>query len=479
MSEPKPYLNIIDTQGREFLSNRGLCWKTADKLAISSEKGEIIFPYFFEGNLVRVKYRSMTDKKKMRFNILNESEKADFKMPFWNQRAWPTSDRLFITEGELDTVALTQLGENKVVSLPNGSGSVAMTLKNQYAFLQNFELIYIAFDMDAAGEAAVEEAKKIIPHHKFRRIKFPAKDANDWIAENPTVTQADFEELILKASKIHYDELVPLRDLPTTFFLPRFKGFSTGWKTFDQLIGGIRPKELTTITADTGAGKTTFCINLMCNLINGTSDGFWVNSWEMDHEVVVRKIASVILGSRFKSEEFNPLQQTEFIKWMKNHNAIINPKQTKADIGTLRKQVDYASRILGVKYVLLDHLDYIVCTSPENSDEKKLQHTVRCIHEIAMEFNVHIFLIAHAKQTASKDGSMGMEDIKGGAAPKQYSDNVWVLQNMAQANLNVPDNRVKVFIHKNRFIGNRGVVTLRYNQDSDSYSENSQIFTEK
>jgi len=467
----------LDEEGREFLCDRGLSIPVAQNMGIASENGEIAFPYIFNGEIVRVKYRNMQDKKKMRFNSMKEDEKANFKMPFWNQRIWPTNDYLVITEGEFDAVAIAQLGANQVVSLPNGSGSVVTTFKNHYDYLQQFDQIFIAFDMDAAGEKAVEEAKKLIAPKKFRRIMLPAKDANDWIRENPHVEKQDLDDLMRNAGRICVDEIVHFRDLPDTFYQARDKGIPTGWKDLDNLIGGIRTKEMTVISADTGAGKTTFSVNLLCNLLMRNPSGFWINSWEMDYEVIIRKVASVVLGSKFKTQAFTSEQIKAFKAWMHKHNAMINPKRSKADIPTLHKQIELASKVYGVKYVLLDHLDYISATSKEKETHEKIKDAVCAIHDMAMEFDVHVLLIAHPKQLEDGSGKMHMGQLKGSAAIKQYADNILLLQNMAQVDLATPDNRMKVLIPKNRFFGSKGEVTLRYIPESDSYMDNSQVFT--
>lgn len=461
-------------QGRVFLADRGLSVPVATAMGVASGNGDISFPYVHNGQIVRVKNRNMTDKKKMRFNSITEEEKANFKMPFWNQRIWPTSDFLIITEGEFDAIAIAQLGALQVVSLPNGAASVQTTFRNQYDYLQKFDEIYLAFDMDEAGNKAVEEARKLLPPNKFRRIVFPAKDANDWIRDNPHVEKADLDHLMRNSMKICVDEIVHFRDLPETFFNARDTGKPTGWSELDTLIGGIRPKELTVISADTGAGKTTFCVNLICNLLNKNPNGFWINSWEMDYEVIVRKVASNILGYKFKTEGFNSTQKKLFREWMQKNNVFINPKRSKADMVTLRKQIELASKVYDIKYVMLDHLDYVSDTSAAKETHEKIKEVVSGMHELAMEYEVHIFLIAHMKQTdAATKPHMGM--LKGSSAIKQYADNVLMLENKNQPS--APDNRMIVSVHKNRFFGNRGEVTLRYLPDRDSYVDNSQIFS--
>lgn len=463
----------IDEEGRVFLADRSLSIPVALQMGIASCDGFIGFPFVRNGEIVRTKFRNVQDKKQMRFSSVED--KDNFKIPFWNQHNWPTIDYLIITEGELDCVAISQLGALNCVSLPNGSGSVNTAFKNNYDYLQQFELIYVAFDMDEAGNKAAEEARKILPAKKYRRIMFPAKDANDWIRENPEVTKDDLDKLMRNAQKNIIEEIVHFRDLPETFFEKRDIGKSTGWESLDKFIGGIRSKELTVVSADTGAGKTTFCLNLLCNLLKSDRSGFWVNSWEMDYEVVVRKIASVVLGNKFKTEPFTITQQEAFKKWMLNHNAMINPKRSKADLPTLYKQIEIATRVYGVKYILLDHLDYISSTSKEKENHERVKEAIVGIHDMAMEFDVHIFLIAHPKQMEGGSGEMHMGLLKGSAAIKQYADNIILLQNMAQVDLSEYENRMKVSVPKNRFMGTKGKLTLRYDPESDSYQENSQI----
>lgn len=239
------------------------------------------------------------------------------------------------------------------------------------------------------------------------------------------------------------------------------------------MIGGIRPKELTVISADTGAGKTTFCVNLICNLLQGNPYGFWINSWEMDYEVIVRKVASNVLGYKFKTEGFNQTQKKLFKEWMQKNNVFINPKRSKADISTLRKQIELASKVYDIKYIMLDHLDYVSDTSSAKETHEKIKEVVSGMHELAMEYEVHIFLIAHMKQTDSMTKPhMGM--LKGSSAIKQYADNVLMLENKNQPS--APDTRMIVSVHKNRFFGSRGEVTLRYISERDSYVDNSQVF---
>lgn len=461
-------MSKICSEGRMFLSDRGLNIPVCEKLGITSSNGEIHFPYWFNGELVRTKSRSMTDKKKMRFFPLKDGKND---LPFWNHRNWPTNDYIIVTEGEPDCVALTQLEASNCVSLPSGASSAFGTFKKHYDYLQKYDLIYIAFDMDEAGNKAAEEVKKIIPAEKYRRIIFPSKDANDWLLEYDP-TPEDLQDLMRNAQKITFEEIVHFKHVPNSYMLPRQVGVSTGWSELDDCIGGIRLRELTTVSADTGAGKTTFCVNMLYNLVrNDPSGGFWINSWEMDHEAVIRKVASLVLNTNLKTKAFSQEQAEMFLRWQKENNVYLNPKRSASDLATLSKQIDLASRIYGVKYILLDHLEFISDTIvTESSEYKRINKAVQALHNMAMDYNVHIILIAHAKQTDSHE--ISMNQIRGGGGTKQYSDNVIILHNMSQSDLSNTDNRIRVRVEKSRQFGRKAQFYLRYLPEIDGYVDN-------
>lgn len=113
----------------------------------------------------------------------------------WSQAIASGSNRLIITEGEEDAVALFQMitEENKntqyenlipaVVSLSSGATSSVKDLtKLSYKINQHFKEIVLAFDMDAVGQ---EWANKVVSEvfGNAKIAKLPAKDANQCLVE--------------------------------------------------------------------------------------------------------------------------------------------------------------------------------------------------------------------------------------------------------------------------------------------------------
>jgi twinkle protein len=456
-------------EGRLYLTDRGLNIPVAQRAGIASQDGKIYFAYTYNGEIVRWKYRSMSDKKDTRFNLLSDEEKEKFKMPFYNQQNWPTSDFLIITEGEFDCIALLQLMGSNVVSLPNGAGSLESTFRNQYEYLQQFDKIYLCLDMDEAGDLADKKAMTLLSPTKYRRIMLPCKDANEWVLKNPEVEKKDLEIFMRNAKRIEDQSFVNMAFLDSDYYEAIDLGVSTGWKGLDLILGGLRKGELTVVSADTGSGKSTFCMNLIHNIAQ-QGLGIWINSYEMDSKIVNRKLASIVLKKQFKYEKFLNEDVKKYKEWLGKKHCYINQDNSQVDIGLLRKQFEAASYAYGINYILIDHFDYIhgagnKATSLENIDE-----AIREIHSLAMEFNVAVILVVHPKQVQSSTQELTMSDLKGSSSIKQYADNIIILTRMDR--LDPMDvNRVKIRVWKNRLYGVEKSFFLRYLSEIDGYVE--------
>lgn len=458
----------LDEEGRLWLLDRQISIHEAQKAGVCTANGNIYFIYQRDGKAVRWKARNMKDKKKQFMNTLTDEESKDFKMPFFSQVKCPTSRNLVICEGECDCLVLKQLGVSNCVSLPHGAGSVESSFKTNYEFLQQFDLIYIAFDMDAAGEEAARKAQKLLSPSKYRRINFPAKDANDWIKSEPDIDSQDLLKLMENASRIGSPCITNILDVPHDYYDEVDVGISTGYKKLDLIIGGMRLGEVTVVTADTGAGKSTFSFNLFKNL---AEHGFpiWINSYELDPKMVNRKLASIVLQKRMKLLPFKTEDIQKYKEWLRKYNCFLNVVNNKVDITILRNMFEMASLVHDVKFILLDHFDYIHANGKKDTSLENIDDAIRGIHALAMEFKVGVVLVVHPKQVQDKK-ELTMADLKGSSAIKQYADNIIVLTRMDRLDEN-DKLRVKVRVWKNRLLGIESFFFMRYVEEIDSYTE--------
>lgn len=266
----------------------------------------------------------------------------------------------------------------------------------------------------------------------------------------------------------HPDCITPLSDLPRGYRDEIDKGYSTGWECLDYYLQGLRKGEVTVITADTGAGKTTFCTQLM---VNCAMQGIpvWINSWEMKPETTMRKLASIILRRPMKVCNFSTHENEQFDEWASRYKVYINPNTIGTDINSLAKQLVQAKQ-LGIQIVMLDHLDYLVNTKKEKLHEA-IDETVKRLHELAFALCMHFILICHPRQSSGSSEEVGMHALKGSSSIKQYADNIIILHRCARTDPSSDPNKVKVRVAKNRMFGIEGNTYLFYEPMWDGYTE--------
>lgn len=467
--------DAIDTAGREYLASRGLSIPHAQKMGVASRNGNIYFDYGVNHRVTRYKWRPIGEKKFF-FNSMAENEKTQFKMPFFHQLNGTESKILFITEGEFDAIAIAQLSEDYAVSLPNGAGSAKSTIINNYEFIQQFDEVYIAFDMDAAGEKAALEAQALIPPAKYRRLIMPHKDANEWLNKE-NIDYQDFRKAMKNAYRYKSSNVRDISEVSDTYKNPRDIGYSTGYKSFDEKIIGLRRGELTVICADTGAGKSTFSLNLLINLAK-QNQICWVNSYELSKDTILRKLAGAY---NKKDYTVHDIPDDEDFKWrtFAEGKILVNPNdmsQTAESIPSLQninKDLEYAVYVKGASFVLLDHLDYIFPFCKHANAHENILETMKTLHDYALKYHVGIFLVVHPQQL--KEGvQVTMANLKGSSSIKQYADNVVILSRNDRKDPN--DKTVNIHLCKNRLFGIEGITKLFYNRNQSCYQE---IFKEK
>lgn len=264
------------------------------------------------------------------------------------------------------------------------------------------------------------------------------------------------------------DCIIALNRMPKEFRKEINKGVSTGWKCLDKYLQGLRPGEVTVITADTGCGKTTFCTQLMINCAM-QDISVWINSWEMRPETMLRKIASIVLRRPMKLVNFTERDNEQFDEWNKKYHIYVNPKTIGIDITTLGKQLAIAKQ-MGIEVIMLDHLDYLVNNRREKMHEA-IEECVRQLHEMAHNLSLHILLICHPRQTANEKEEVGIHSLKGSSSIKQYADNVILLHRCARTDDQAVPGKVKVRVAKNRMFGTEGNAYLFYQSQWDGYME--------
>jgi len=229
------------------------------KVGLSEQDGSTptshYYPYYSGDELIGYKCRLIENKRMWAVGTIKG---ADFFG--WKEAVIAGGKKLFVTEGELDAVALFQIMKDHnagtqyadlnpaVVSLSNGAGGAAKQFAKMLPEIRkHFKEIILVFDNDEPGKKATEDVLRICPEALVANL--PAKDANDCLIQGRS--KAAYNACVFNASKPKNTRLVLGRDLHVSAKEPPTYGVSWPWRHITEATRGIRLGE----TIYLGAGQ--------------------------------------------------------------------------------------------------------------------------------------------------------------------------------------------------------------------------------
>lgn len=266
--EWRNYTNISDKLVKWF-GTRGITQKTLIECKITEEKyyqpalqkevNNVVFNYFENNKLVNKKYRSATK---------NFTQSKNAKKVFYGIDDLIGESECYIVEGEMDKLALWEIGIKNAISVPNGSKDVNDYLEHAESTLKGIEKFFIAVDMDEAGKSLENELIKRIGKHKCHRINFKNKDANDDLIESRLL----LEESVKNITSYPVDGTYTAFDIQDEIYEFYDNGYDNpiapekNFKRFNQSFKPLQG-QLITVTGIPGHGKSEFiewyCLNLV------------------------------------------------------------------------------------------------------------------------------------------------------------------------------------------------------------------------
>lgn len=450
------------------LKARGVTADTARHFGYRVGASRHLAPYYRNGKLVAVKTRGQNKD----FSIVGDGT----NLPFFGQQIQNKGKRLFVCEGEIDAMSLSQALGNKwpVVSVPGGAQSAAKAVRRELEWLQRFNEVVFMFDNDEPGRTAAKECAEVLEPGKAHIASFELKDAND----------------MLKAGRI--------KDLVTAAWnAPQYRpdgiiAANNTWEVvsskeaapcieypFDKLNNitrGLRQGELVTVTAGSGIGKSAFVRECAHHLLtHGEKVGY------IALEESVKRSALGLIGI-----ELNKLLHTQehkvedkelkaaFNKVFKNENCYFYDSFGSCSIDNIINKIRYLAKGLDCKWIILDHISIVVSGLDIADERKAIDVCMTRLRTLVEETGVGLLLVSHLRRP---EGNKGFEDglqvslnsLRGSHSIGQLSDLVIALERDQQSN---EKNRTVVRVVKNRFTGDTGVGTeLTYSQDTGRLQE--------
>jgi twinkle protein len=181
--KPKNITDLTDA-GLEYCRNRRITQEALNAHKVRERNGMIAFPFFYNGDVVNVKYRGIEGKTFSQevggYHILYNYDNA--------KEAVAKHKKLVITEGEFDALAFEVAGVPYVGSLDSGAPNEKdrsiegkfECITNSWDIIEQAEVVYIATDNDTNGKIAAKELTRRIGAEKVKLVDFGKyKDANE------------------------------------------------------------------------------------------------------------------------------------------------------------------------------------------------------------------------------------------------------------------------------------------------------------
>lgn len=437
--DPKKFKPITE-EGINFLTSRYISKEAIEDFKLlSDEKGNIVFPFYRNGELVYVKYRK--PKRHTKEDGPKEWQDNNTEPILWGMDNVAFGRPLVICEGEIDALSLYTAGVHNVVSVPCGCANLEW-LTLCCSWLDNFNEIILFGDNDQPGMEMVStvmrrlgEGRCMIPKdypeciYRGKSQNRACKDANEILCcYGPEGLKALVDACepapikgILDVATIQYVD-------PAT--VPRIM---TKIPALDNLIGGFGEAGVSVLSGKRGEGKSTITSTFALSAIQ-EDHKVCVYSGELSSNKFLEWIMLPAVESKYVTYRTDPRSgkricfvppeiQDRVRDWMGgklflfDNGYVFEEDQQTAVL----KAFEMCFRRYGCDLFIIDNLMSLLTTSDEeNKAQAKFMAKVKAF---ASKYKVHVIVIAHPRKEKA-DSTFTNDSISGSSVISNLADNV-------------------------------------------------------
>jgi twinkle protein len=398
-------------------------------------------------------------------------------MRFFGQgRAGSNGKMIIVTEGALDALAVHQMLEvqgksYRVISVVNGASAAPTDFKNNFEWINGFESILLAFDMDDPGQKAAKAVSEIFPLGKVKVLSYSEKDANDLLLKGKS---KEFLSAVFNSRKLKVEGVVSVEDLIDEAMLPVEAGLSYPFPTLTKVMYGLRSKELIGIGAGSGSGKSQLVKEIVFHIMETHKVPVGMIMLEESASNTIKQLAGFKCNKRFhvpseqdKSWDFEELRTA--LGSFKGKVYLLDHIGSKA-WSSIKEKIRFMVSVLGVKFIVLDNLTALVAS--EDDEYKSVNLIMAEMSTLTQELDCTIFFISHLRKTQGKGAETGTEvslaDFKGSGSIIFWSNLLIALERNLQAVSLEERNTSTIRILKDRFSGEGTGTTFKLKYDKET-----------
>lgn len=361
---------------------------------LASRGDRLMFPFLRGDELVFAKYRKLPKQ----FSAEADCEPILFG---W-QVIKPEARAAILTEGELDAMAFHAYGY-PALSVPTGASGHAW-IESEYAALEPFDTLYLAFDMDEAGQRSIAALADRLGRERCKIVKLPKKDANECLMQGidrDVITRALRDARTLDPAELR--NIVEFEDAIVSEMTRTDEGLRLPWKkTHDRVR--LRPGELSVWAGINGHGKSQLASQIIAYQ---ATQGIrcCVASMEWRTARWALRMQRQIGATGSLTEEYSRILTRALGSTLWTFNVAGSAKASR-----VLEVFQYARRRYGIELFLLDNLTKCGFADDDYASQKKF---VESLSDFTREADCHVMLIAHMRKGDSEDKPSGKFGIKG------------------------------------------------------------------
>lgn len=418
--------------------------------------------------------------QKLRFQDKQFATRGNMSdVQLFGQSVWKAGGkRLVICEGELDCLSYHQVTKTwPVVSIPQGCQSAVGAIKRNIEFVESFDEVCFFYDSDTHGQDAAKACADIITPGKATIVTLDKyKDASDMVVANDV---KGLMNAVYNAKPHRPDGVINGKEIWDAVSRPTVLGTPYAWKGFNDILFGLRPREIVCLTAGSGVGKSTIAAQIAYDLaVNQNKTVGYVALEESLGRTGLRFLSYALERPMHLPQEITEAERRDaFARTLGTGRFLLYDHFGSMDSDHLLQKLKYMVHGCGAEFLFIDHLSILLSGGDfmvSGGDERKqIDYTMSKLRQFTEETGVGMVLISHLKRAS---GDKGFEDgmkpnlssLRGSQSIAQLSDCVLAVSRNASAG----DNEITVSCLKNRYSGITGhCANLQYNQTTGLLQE--------
>ena len=230
-----------------------------------------------------------------------------------------------------------------------------------------------------------------------------------------------------------------------------------GYPTIDKKINGLRPKEILTIIANTGAGKSAIAQNILMNFAKQTNKLVLLFSLEMSLESIAERLIQIELDlSNIDVEEkFIIGSDEEFLKYCnaaseKFKNFITTKK--RIDVNDLKEFIREVENDLNNKVgiICVDYISLLKNKNYTKDEYSRITNNMEVISDYARDLNIPMIIISQVARFTTSNPSLSLYSAKGSGQIENSSDFLLALKKSDKTSLKSEIELLDLMLLKNK-----------------------------